>query len=536
MAVRDVLDQAIEARRQLQSRRTLRAYSHSPSAEARPQVSVVMPTYNAQAHVQEAVRSILRQTLTNIELIVVDDASTDDTVARVRAITATDSRVRLFTCTTNRGPYWARNLGWLHSRAPYIANQDADDTSSPERLAAQVGSMERSGAVLSVTNYQRVDATTGLVVMNRGLPERLSYQSMLIRRDRVLQEVGFYDSVRFAADDELYHRIIKRFSPAAISHIRRPLYKAKVVATSLTFMDRSSLEPSNDAEGHLSPTRKEYVTQYRRWHESTQDLRMPFPLRRRPFPIPDGMLPEDGVVDDRLVASVASISARSSGLERVVATLSPQVDLLTVYLNGYGHVPAFLRRPNVVVARSEDHGRVEDNGKFFFDVHLGGSGIHCTVDDDLDYPLDYVSRSVAKLLQYGRQAVIGHHGIRIRDSFASYYDLESREVHSYRLDLLEDRPVHILGTGTVTYDRSVLGPGFRDFGAPRMADIWLALYAKKRDVPLVCAAHDRGLLRDLDAASLDSLYESGVRDDTLQTRAIVGAKPWPNPVLPFARG
>jgi glycosyltransferase involved in cell wall biosynthesis len=534
---RSALEAMAVTRRDVQSRLALRGCNDTRPRDLSPVVSVVMPTYNAEAHVTEAIQSILGQTLRDIELIVVDDASTDGTVGRVLKIAANDARLRVFTCTVNRGPYWARNLGLLHARGHYVANQDADDTSDSERLASQVAALgASSGAVICVTNYQRVDAETGAVVMNRGLPERLSYQSFLFRRAEVLGEVGFYDTVRFAADDEFYHRVMRRFGRHGVSHVRRPLYKAKVVSTSLTFVDRSSLDAHDDPDGHLSPVRRQYVQKYRKWHESTSDLRIPFPMRKRPFSVPAEMLPPDGVVSDDITASIASIPSRQAGLKRVVARLLLQADRLTVFLNGYGAVPDFLKQPRVLVAKSEDHGRLEDNGKFFFEPQIGDSGIHCTVDDDLDYPPDYIARSVAKLLQYGRQAAVGYHGIRIRRSFSSYYDLSSRDVDSYRFELLRDRPAHILGTGTVTYDRSVLHPQLIDFGEPRMADIWFALYARRVGIPFVCASHERGHLREFEDSAVDSIYDAGIRDDRVQTGLIQSAMPWPGPRLPGPLG
>jgi glycosyltransferase involved in cell wall biosynthesis len=530
-ALRTVVNQAIRTRRQVQSQLALRAYRPGSGAGGQITVSVVMPLFNAEDHVVEAAESILAQTLTDLELIVVDDASTDGSWQRISALAEADPRVRLFRCSVNRGPYWARNLGWLHARGAFIANQDADDLSEPERLAAQVAAMNASDAVISVTNYQRIDPDTRRVVMNRGLPERLSYQSMLIRRDEVLSELGFYDTVRFSADDEYYHRAIKRFSRDRIIHIRRPLYKAKVISSGLTFMDESSLMEHEDPDGHLSPTRRAYVEQYRRWHQGASDLRVAFPMRRRPFRVPDEMIPPDGVVDDRVTASVVSIPSRVSGLEHVVGRLAQQVDRLTVYLNNYDDIPGFLHQPNVEVARSQDYGDIQDNGKFFFGDVLSETDIHCTVDDDIAYPYDYVSRSVAKVLQYGGQAAVGYHGIRIKAPFRSYYDLQSRHVDSFRTELLTDEPAHIIGTGTLSYSRSTLQPRLSDFGAPGMADLWFALYGRRYGTPFVCVAHDSGFLTELPDATIDSLYGGGVRDDRLQTDLVKGAIPWSFPPL-----
>lgn len=100
-----------------------------------PTVSVVMPAYQASATVATAIRSVLRQSWSDFELIVVDDGSTDATAEIVRA--TMDSRVRLLT-QDNSGPAAARNLGIKAAQAELIAFLDADDQWLPERLAVQL--------------------------------------------------------------------------------------------------------------------------------------------------------------------------------------------------------------------------------------------------------------------------------------------------------------------------------------------------------------------------------------------------------------
>jgi glycosyltransferase involved in cell wall biosynthesis len=109
-------------------------------AAARPRVSVVIPAYNRARLIRESVASILGQTLTDLELIVVDDGSTDGTGDIVRAMP--DPRVRVLTHAVNRGMAAARNTGLDDARGVYVANLDSDDRAHPERLARQVAFLD----------------------------------------------------------------------------------------------------------------------------------------------------------------------------------------------------------------------------------------------------------------------------------------------------------------------------------------------------------------------------------------------------------
>src|SRR5438105_1920243 len=97
-----------------------------------PVVSVVLPTYNLAQLLPRAMQSVLDQSFRELELIVVDDGSTDATVDVVQAFQ--DPRVRLVRLPENRGVGPARNAGIAVARAPYIAFQDHDDLWLPEKL------------------------------------------------------------------------------------------------------------------------------------------------------------------------------------------------------------------------------------------------------------------------------------------------------------------------------------------------------------------------------------------------------------------
>lgn len=97
-----------------------------------PQVSVVMPVWNGARYIGRAIESVLSQTLTYLELVIIDDGSTDDTRSVIEAYA--DPRVRLLCNERNRGPAFSRNRGVCAARGEWIALLDADDWFSPARL------------------------------------------------------------------------------------------------------------------------------------------------------------------------------------------------------------------------------------------------------------------------------------------------------------------------------------------------------------------------------------------------------------------
>ena len=109
-----------------------------------PLVSAIVPAYNAAAHVRAALASAQAQTYPNLEIVVVDDGSTDGTARIVAEVAERDARVRLF-CQHNRGVAAARNRAIEASSGAFIAPLDADDVWFPEKIARQVARMQASG-------------------------------------------------------------------------------------------------------------------------------------------------------------------------------------------------------------------------------------------------------------------------------------------------------------------------------------------------------------------------------------------------------
>lgn len=105
-----------------------------------PIISVLMPAYNAEKYIEEAIDSILKQTFSNFEFIIIDDGSTDRTLDIIKSIK--DTRIKLIQNGGNKGLIYTLNYGLTLAQGKYIARMDADDISQPERLQKQYEYME----------------------------------------------------------------------------------------------------------------------------------------------------------------------------------------------------------------------------------------------------------------------------------------------------------------------------------------------------------------------------------------------------------
>ena len=118
-----------------------------------PTVSVVMPAYNAEPYIGQAIESVRSQTFGDWELIVVDDCSTDGTAGIARAAAAADPRVRVVRQPANGGVAAARNRGVAEARGAWVALLDSDDVWEPEKLELQTALARDSGAPIVYCSY-----------------------------------------------------------------------------------------------------------------------------------------------------------------------------------------------------------------------------------------------------------------------------------------------------------------------------------------------------------------------------------------------
>ena len=144
-----------------------------------PKVSVIMPAYNSEKTIEEAIHSVLTQSVRSLELIVVNDRSTDDTLKVVSQLVKEDPRIILINCDTNQGPAEARNLALKHASGEYIAFLDSDDIWQKEKLEKQLTVLESTKYDICYTAYGILDGNSSLAKKLYLIPERIDYKELL---------------------------------------------------------------------------------------------------------------------------------------------------------------------------------------------------------------------------------------------------------------------------------------------------------------------------------------------------------------------
>ena len=146
-----------------------------------PLVSVIMPAYNAAPFIEEAINSVISQTVKDWELLVIDDCSTDNTREIVEKIALHDSRVRLLVNEKNMGAAGSRNRGLDVFKGQYVALLDSDDYWYPQMLEKMIARTENTKADIIYCSYELVDEQ-GVKVCNDFLvPETTDFKQSIVR-------------------------------------------------------------------------------------------------------------------------------------------------------------------------------------------------------------------------------------------------------------------------------------------------------------------------------------------------------------------
>ena len=198
---------------------------------ALPRVSVILPAYNAEPFVALAVSSILRQSLTDLELVAIDDGSTDATGRILAEIASRDPRVRL-TRRENRGLTRSLEEALETSRSGYVAVMNADDVALPERLAKQAAFLDDHPAVAAVGSQTRLMLADGTPGPATSLPQQpgevrsflakasaLAHPAVMLRREAALAVGGYRPQIEPAEDYDLWLRLAEQHDLANLPDV-----------------------------------------------------------------------------------------------------------------------------------------------------------------------------------------------------------------------------------------------------------------------------------------------------------------------------
>lgn len=259
---------------------------------SQPKVTVIVPVFNAEGVINTALNSILSQTWTNLEVLVVDDCSTDNTPKIIKEYTKIDGRVKFLQTPKNSGPYIARNIALKEASGEFVTCNDADDWSHPNKIRVQVKHLIQNQFI--VANTSQLARTTDELEFKQFIGKgsfinEINASSLMFRRQRVIDKVGFWDAVRFGADSEFIRRIEKAFGRDALAKLRSgPLSLARESSQSLTGSNAFGIN-----NGHLFGVRREYKESLKYFHNTSRDLYYDFPMSKRPFPAPIPMIDKE---------------------------------------------------------------------------------------------------------------------------------------------------------------------------------------------------------------------------------------------------
>lgn len=273
----------------------------TPTVSGGPLVSIIMPAFNAAAYLEYSVASILNQSWENIELILVDDASNDDTWSLIQALAAKDSRIKPLQNSINAGPYICKNRALKIAQGQYVTGHDADDWAHPQRIEKHVKVMIAQPELKASLAYMMRISISGEFTQIDKVGEwskdgaiKLSMNSCLFEVSTFRQFFGNWDSVRFGADAELYWRLQTTLGGkfAIIDQFAMFLLDAEGSLTN------DPVTGINTRIG-FSPVRREYRSQYLKWHSALElkNAYIDFPQVPRRFSAPQKMLVDPGTIE-----------------------------------------------------------------------------------------------------------------------------------------------------------------------------------------------------------------------------------------------
>ncbi len=234
-----------------------------------PLVSICLSSYNSEGTIKYSAESVLSQSYRNLELIIVDDCSTDSSTLVIEDISKTDSRVKIIKNQANMGTYYNRNAAMSLSRGKYFAIHDADDYAHHRRVEKQVNQLLRCPDLIGcVGKWYRV-SSNGRFIFKLGIDWtylHLAVATLMFNKAKVVDKIGYYDENRFGADSEYMERIRHVFGWSSICVVDDPLAFALQSSGSLTCNPAFGV----DEVWGQSSIRKEYQKAWTVWHKSTE--------------------------------------------------------------------------------------------------------------------------------------------------------------------------------------------------------------------------------------------------------------------------
>jgi glycosyltransferase involved in cell wall biosynthesis len=473
-------------------------------SSSQPLVSVIMTVHRWNSAFPLAVHSILAQTHSNLELIVVDDCSVEADVIRYDKL-LTDKRIKRIQMDTNSGTYACRNKGLGIAEGDFITFADSDDWNHPDRLKHGITIFEEKDIDVLMGRFIRVNKL-GEIQFNGSKISQFCLVGIMIKKSVIERERLQFDSrARFSADSEFFERVEVLLG-------KERIFRHDSIDIIALHHENSLTGGGPNAIDWMGPrdARLRYVSGYRKSH-SKLSLTKEFEFDDFPAPsaslIPTGSreidkklmeilgfecINRENTIDlpnrdlDEITVFMATYPGGFKTVGEAIQSLLNQslpINKLVLHVNGDSS-PTKLpndERLEVILSSSND----ADNGKFKYMPSY--SGYFFTVDDDINYPSNYVERMIDHIDQYGRKAIIGVHGAVLPvgpplSRWAEYK--ESRRTHVFSNQSATFTQVNCLGTGTIAFHSQIGIPNFKEMDTLRMVDLHIAAWAQKNSIPM----------------------------------------------------
>lgn len=211
-----------------------------------PQISVVMPVHNGREFLDESIKSILAQTVSDFEFVILDDASTDGSTELLREWAKRDARIQLHHSNKQLGLAGSSNAVVSKARAPIVARMDADDIAHPDRFQRQLSIMESDPEIVVIgTLYDGIDVSGRVVrprdrwrLLRRSAYVPFPHGSTMFRR-KVFDEVGGYNELMTGAEDqELFRKMATKGRVVTLADV---LYSYRYHSTNATLLNGTTV-------------------------------------------------------------------------------------------------------------------------------------------------------------------------------------------------------------------------------------------------------------------------------------------------------
>ena len=221
-------------------------------------VSIIVPVYNASKTIYDTIGSLINQTHRNIEIIVVDDNSTDDSLEKLQKIK--DNRIKLYKNKVNYGTYKTINIGIKMSKGNYIILQGSDDYACIDRIKVLFDAIKNTNINMVYSNWIR------------GKKIKKTIEGNFMFKRHILKKMGFFDNTRFGGDSEFIQRYKMIYKK--LKYVDDVLNIASIRNNSLTHTSNTYA-----ADGILAASRQAYKKSIKIYHKNinqTKNYYMPF--------------------------------------------------------------------------------------------------------------------------------------------------------------------------------------------------------------------------------------------------------------------